>query len=88
MNTLENFRHSEENLKEPAFFRLVNALIRHEKPLIGLVNGPAIGIACTTLGLFDVVIASDKVGTIEMNGNSYPFAGLFLDAVLEFRPMR
>uniref|UniRef100_A0A8R1I0W6 ACB domain-containing protein n=2 Tax=Caenorhabditis japonica TaxID=281687 RepID=A0A8R1I0W6_CAEJA len=38
----------------------VDAYIRHEKPLIGLVNGPAVGIAVTVLGLFDYVIASDR----------------------------
>ncbi|CAD6195611.1 unnamed protein product [Caenorhabditis auriculariae] len=38
----------------------VQAYIDHEKPLIGLINGPAVGIAVTVLGLFDYVIATDK----------------------------
>ncbi|TMS37234.1 hypothetical protein L596_004209 [Steinernema carpocapsae] len=35
-------------------------MVRHKKILIGLVNGPAIGIACTTLSLCDLLICSDK----------------------------
>ncbi|CAL2032969.1 unnamed protein product [Caenorhabditis brenneri] len=38
----------------------VDAYINHEKPLIGLINGPAVGIAVTVLGMFDYVIATDK----------------------------
>uniref|UniRef100_A0A915DZ17 Enoyl-CoA hydratase n=1 Tax=Ditylenchus dipsaci TaxID=166011 RepID=A0A915DZ17_9BILA len=39
--------------------QFVDALIGHSKVLIGLVNGPAIGIACTTLALFDCVVCTD-----------------------------
>ena len=40
----------------------MNAFIEFPKPLIGLVNGPAVGVSVTTLGLFDAVYASDRVG--------------------------
>lgn len=44
--------------------RFVSAFIDHDKPLIGLINGPAIGISVTVLAMFDLVIASDRVDCI------------------------
>ncbi|GMS93970.1 hypothetical protein PENTCL1PPCAC_16145 [Pristionchus entomophagus] len=44
---------------EAGYSRFMRRLIRHTKVIIGLVNGPSIGIACTTLGLFDYVVCSD-----------------------------
>uniref|UniRef100_A0A0K0EJT7 Enoyl-CoA delta isomerase 2, mitochondrial n=1 Tax=Strongyloides stercoralis TaxID=6248 RepID=A0A0K0EJT7_STRER len=58
MNNL-SMLHDNPELND-IFAKLVDKLINHSKLLIGLVNGPAIGIACTTLGLFDLVLASDK----------------------------
>lgn len=40
-------------------FRFVNAFIYFSKPLLAAVNGPAIGIATTLLGLCDIVYASE-----------------------------
>ena len=39
----------------------VQAYIDHEKPLVSLINGPAVGISVTVLPLFDLVLASDAV---------------------------
>ncbi|XP_069112207.1 enoyl-CoA delta isomerase 2-like [Argopecten irradians] len=40
--------------------RFVSSFIDFPKPLIGLINGPAVGVSVTVLGLFDAVFASDK----------------------------
>lgn len=42
------------------FGKIVTALINFPKPLIAIVNGPAIGFGVTLLGLCDVVYASDR----------------------------
>ena len=41
----------------------VDAFVDLPKPLIGVINGPALGIAATTLALYDVVYSTDKVST-------------------------
>lgn len=38
----------------------IDALIDLQKPIVAFVDGPAVGIGCSTLGLFDVIIASDR----------------------------
>ena len=43
------------------FSRFVAAFIDFPKPLIGVVNGPAVGVSVTTLGLYDAVYCTDKV---------------------------
>ncbi|PIK59841.1 putative enoyl-CoA delta isomerase 2, mitochondrial [Apostichopus japonicus] len=68
-NDLTNFQDQqdrggsmEENLKygSDLLESFVRAFIDFPKQLIAAVNGPAVGIAVTTLGLVDVVYASDK----------------------------
>ncbi|KAI1889231.1 hypothetical protein AGOR_G00177020 [Albula goreensis] len=38
----------------------VKAFIDFPKPLIGVINGPAVGVSVTLLGLFDVVYATER----------------------------
>ncbi|XP_049620855.1 LOW QUALITY PROTEIN: enoyl-CoA delta isomerase 2 [Suncus etruscus] len=66
-NDLTNFSNippggAEELAKASAILLrdFVGAFIDFPKPLVAAVNGPAVGISVTLLGLFDVVYASDK----------------------------
>ncbi|XP_039078678.1 enoyl-CoA delta isomerase 2 [Hyaena hyaena] len=66
-NDLTNFTDTvpgglEEKAKNDAILlrNFVGCFIDFPKPLIALVNGPAVGIPVTILGLFDIVYASDR----------------------------
>ncbi|XP_070796824.1 enoyl-CoA delta isomerase 2 isoform X1 [Pituophis catenifer annectens] len=51
----ESAKNSAEMLK-----KFVQHFIDFPKPLIAMVNGPAVGISVTLLGLFDIVYATDQ----------------------------
>ncbi|XP_071520175.1 enoyl-CoA delta isomerase 2-like isoform X1 [Panulirus ornatus] len=66
-NDLSNFTNiNPDNMHEYAkdagllLKRFVNAFIDFPKPLIAVVNGHAIGVSVTVMGLFDGVYATDK----------------------------
>lgn len=50
--------------------KMVASFIDFPKLLIAIVNGPAIGIAFTTLGLCDVVYASSEVSFARFLSNA------------------
>ncbi|XP_042639637.1 enoyl-CoA delta isomerase 2 [Orycteropus afer afer] len=66
-NDLNNFTDIppggiEEKAKNSAILlrKFVDCFIDFPKPLIAVVNGPAVGISVTILGLFDIVYATDR----------------------------
>lgn len=66
-NDLTNFANippggiEEQAKKSSILLRdFVDCFIDFPKPLIAVVNGPAVGISVTLLGLFDIVYASDR----------------------------
>jgi len=65
-NDLSNFMVDPKDIPKMAvdagvvLEKFVNSFIEFPKPLIGLINGPAVGIPVSLLGLYDAVYASDR----------------------------
>lgn len=45
----------------------VKAFIDFPKPLIAVINGPAVGVSVTLLGLFEIVYATERVRCFVMS---------------------
>ncbi|KAF8356394.1 hypothetical protein PRIPAC_98017 [Pristionchus pacificus] len=61
LNPKEMATHDHANLDiEAGYSRFIRRIIMHRKVLIGLVSGPVMGIAYTTVGLFDYVVCADS----------------------------
>ena len=50
----------------------INAYIDFPKPLVAVVNGPAVGVSVTVLALFDLVYATDRVRCSASSYNTPP----------------
>ncbi|ODN01204.1 Enoyl-CoA delta isomerase 2, mitochondrial [Orchesella cincta] len=64
-NDLGNFANVTDPMKmakdgRDLLMEYVDAYIYCKKPLVGILNGPAVGISVTVLGLFDAVFTTDK----------------------------
>jgi len=66
LNMFQKIPQTEQELREFALdtrdqlFTFVTAFIDHPKPLVGVLNGPAIGIGASITGLMDIVYASNS----------------------------
>ena len=71
------------------FSKFVSAFIDFPKPLIGLINGPAVGVSVTVLGLFDAVYATDRVNLLSIHIHNFyaPTKYIFLVCVCIQQPL-
>ncbi|KAK7802282.1 hypothetical protein U0070_012804, partial [Myodes glareolus] len=95
-NDLTNFTRVTGGMEEVAkkgplaLREFVSTFIDFPKPLVAVVNGPAIGIPVVLLGLFDAVYASDKVSLLvqalvnPLSELNYRLTSVYLNAFLFF----